>query len=206
MSLQSIIKTGAILVGVALVVISGCFLYTFYVRLQAEKCLQTMQQLRVGSSTREETQKILGRFRGFEVDGTAVINGEKYSSQTYRFENKGLHLLGIFHPARFQTGVIFRDGVVIVKSAGFLTEPFQTVGTRESVTGLLQNVSLNESPSGILVGLYDPPKKMDIFLDTRASASTRKMAYGYNLACFTSLSGCRSVYEILPSVKQQATK
>ena len=56
----------------------------------------------------------------------------------------------------------------------------------------------------MLTGVYDPPVKMEVFLDTRASGMDRKTAYAYNLGCFTTLTGCKSVYEILLTVRQQA--
>ena len=206
MAFRVLIKSGTILLVAALIAISGCVLYSYRVRWQAEKCLQAMQQLSVGSSTADDARKLLEPFHGYEADGTAMINGKTYPTQTYRFENKGIHLLWIFHPARFQTGVTFRNGIVIERGAGFLMEPFQSVGTREGVTGLLQNASLDESASGMLTWIYDPPVKMEVFLDTRASGTDRNTAYAYNLGCFTTLTGCKSVYEILPTVRQQAAK
>ncbi len=206
MNFRTIIKAGTMLLGVALIGISGCVAYSFYVRWQAEKCLETMRQLHLGSSTEEDARNVLQPFSRFKSDGTAMIHGRDYPLRTYLFRNKGLHLLGIFHPALFQAGLTFRDGVLIERSASFFQEPYHAVNTRESIAGLLQNASLNESASGMIAGVYDPPAKMDVFLDTRASDNLRKTAYEYNLACFTSLTGCSSVYEILPTVKQQAMK
>lgn len=206
MSFRVFIRTGVVLLGVALIGVTGCISYSCYIRWQAERCLKAVQQLQVGSSTDEDVRKVLEPFRRFERDGTAMIYGRDYPLRTYLFKNNGFHLLGIFHPTLFQASLTFRNGVVIERGVSFYQEPHHSVGTRESITGLLQNTSLDESSSGILVGVYDPPQKMDVFLDTRASDTARKTAYEYNLACFTSLSGCRSVYEILPSVKQQAAK
>jgi hypothetical protein len=206
MNFRSISKAGTVLVGTALIAISGCVLYSFYVRSQAERCLKAVQQLHLGSSTEADAGKALGAFGRFERDGTAMILGKDYPLHTYRFKNNGFHLLGVFHPALFQASLTFKNGVLIERSASFFQEPYHTVITRESMAGLLQNASLDENPSGMIAGVYDPPAKMDVFLDTRASDTDRKAAYEYNLGCFTSLSGCRTVYEILPTVKQGATK
>ncbi len=206
MNLRSISKAGTVLVGAALIAISGCILNSFYVRWQAEKCLEAARQLRLGSSTEEDARKALGAFGRFERDGTAMIQGKDYPLHTYQFKNNGFHLLGVFHPALFQASLTFKDRILIERSASFFQEPYHTVNTRESMAGLLQNASLDESPSGMIAGVYDPPAKMDVFLDTRASDTDRKAAYEYNLGCFTSLSGCRTVYEILPAVKPRVTK
>lgn len=206
MNLRAIFKVGTALAGVALIAISGCVLYSFYVRWQAEKCLEAVQQFHLGSSTEKDAHQALGAFGRFEKDGTAMILGKDYPLHTYQFKNNGFHLLGVFHPALFQASLTFKDGVLIERSASFFQEPYHQVITRESIAGLLQNASLDESPSGMIAGVYDPPAKMDVFLDTRASDTDRKAAFEYNLGCFTSLTGCKSVYEILPTVKQQAMK
>ena len=206
MKLRTIARTSVALVGVALLVVSGCVLYSFYIRWQAEKCLDAMRGLNVGSATQQEVHEALRAFHGFETDGTATIHGKEYPTYTYRFDNTGFHLLRVFHPARFGMGFTFRDGVVIEKGAGFLQEPFHTANTQESLPGLLHNSSLEESASGMTVGIYDPPVRMEVLLDTRASETSRKEAYDYNLACFTSLRGCESIYEILPYVKQKSAK
>jgi len=155
-----------------------------------------------GSSSLAEADKLLQPFRGFEVDGTATIFGADYPLHTYQFKNNGMHLLGIYRPTLFQAGLTFRDGIVIERSAGLFQEPDYSVGTRESLAGLLQNTSLDESASGMIAGVYDPPTRMDVFLDTRASKTTLKDAYDYNLSCFTSLKGCRNVYDMLPGMRQ----
>jgi hypothetical protein len=181
-------------------------LYSFYIRWQAEKCLAVMRGLNVGSTTKQEAHEALRAFHGFETDGTATIDRKDYPTYTYRFDNTGFHPLRLFHPTRFGMGLTFRDGVIIEKGAGFLQEPFHTANTQESLPGLLHNSSLEESTSGMIVGIYDPPVRMEVLLDTRASETSRKEAYEYNLACFTSLRGCESVYEILPNVKQKNAK
>ena len=197
---RAITRASFVILGTTLAGISGCVFYSFFIRWEAEKCLEVVQQLHVGSTTEQDARKAMRPFRQFETDGTTRIEGKDYPTYTYQLENHGNHLLGIFHPARFQTGLTFRDGVLIERGAGFLTEPFLAVNTRESITGLLQNSSLDENASGVTIGVYDPPLKMDIFLDTRASTATQKAAYGYNLACFTYVRGCQDVHEILPEL------
>lgn len=206
MNVRTIIKTSASVLGLLLISLSACISYSFYVSRKAEKCLTALQQLRLGSSTEEEALQALQPFQRFEVAGTATIDGKDYSRRVYLFKNDGLHLLGIFHPALFQVSLTFRDRVVFERSASFYQEPSHEVITRESIAGLSQNPNLAEYSSGMMVGVYDPPVRMDIFLDTRASAADRKAAYQFNLACFSSLHGCSSVYEILPGVKQQHAK
>lgn len=206
MTFRTTVRLGILLLGIALVAVSGCVLYSFHIRWEAAKFLRVMQQLRVGSATREEARIALEPFHKYEIGGTAMINGKTYRTQIYRFENTGVHLLGIFHPSRFQGGVTFGDGIVIEKGCGFLTEPFRSVTTREWATRLIKDSALDDSQSGMLVGVYDPPVRMAVSLDARASDADRSAAYEYSLDCFTSLTGCQSVYEILPAVKQQATR
>jgi hypothetical protein len=206
MLLRALIKIGLLLLVIALLGISGCVLYSFHARRQAQKCLELVRQLDVGSSTAAEAATALKAFRKFETDGTAMIGGQSYPIRTYRIENSGFHLPWILHRARFQTGLTFRDGVLVARGVGFVQEPFLLVSTRESVAGLLPNPSRDEASSGMTVGVYDPPLKMDVVLDSHASAAAHKAAYQYNLACFTSLRACQSVYEILPTIKQQGLR
>jgi hypothetical protein len=203
---RAIAKVGTPLLGVvALIGIAGCVLYTFQIRWQAESCLNAIRQLHVGSSTQEDARKALEPFHRFETDGVAHFYKDRsrfdYPTYTYRIENRGFHLLAIFNPAMFGAGVIFRDGIVISKGAGFMQEPFHMVNTRETVPGLMQNSSLDSNPTGMIVGRWDPPLKLNVDLDTRASEADRKAAFEYNLGCFTSILGCRSFHKILPGVK-----
>jgi hypothetical protein len=195
-------KPAAILVGsVALIGIFGCILYSFYIRWQAEACLNAIRQLHVGSSTMEDARKLFAPFQRYETDGTADIAGKEYPTHTYLIGNTGVHLLGIFHKAGLGAGVTFRDGVVISKGAGFFQEPFYSVHARESIVGLSPDPSVDETASGMIEDGEDSSPTMRVLLDTRASEKDRKAAFDYNLGCFTSLIGCRSVYEILPGVK-----
>jgi hypothetical protein len=198
---RNIFKAGAIVLCAILMGISGCVLRSLWVRWQSQKCLDTVRRFQVGLTTEQDAENKMTPFREFEVDGKTTVNGKDYLTRTYRFQNSGFHLLRIFHPSIFQTGLIFGDGVVVEKGAGFLTEPFLAVNTRESITGFLQNSSLDANDSGVLVGIYEPPVKMDVFLDTRAAKTKQKAAFGYNLSCFTTPLGCKNIYEILPEVK-----
>jgi hypothetical protein len=141
------------------------------------------------------------------VDGTARIYGSEYPFHTYQFKNSGNHLLGLFHPTYFQVGLTSRpDGVVIEMSAGLSQLPYHIVGTRESIVESQHIQALRESASGIVVNVFDPPLRMNVSLTPRASDEVRKSAYGYDLACFTAVHGCQTVYELLPTVKQYTAK
>jgi hypothetical protein len=201
-------KSGALLLGVlALIGIAGCVLYTFHVRFQAESCLNSVRQIHVGSSTQDEVRKTLDAYRCFETDGTAMISGKDYHTYSYLIKNSGFHLLKVFHPTQFGVSLTFLDGVVVEKYVILIREPFHlVVDTRETITGLMQDYLLSENPSGMLVGEWDPPSRMDVHLDARASEADRKAAFDYNLGCFTSVFGCRSVYKILPGVEHHGMK
>jgi hypothetical protein len=184
-----------------------CILYSCYVRCEAERCFRIFSRFRTGSSTIEEATKALRPFRCFEVDGTARLYGSDYPLHTYLFKNEGTHLLGIFHPTYFQVGLTSRpDGVVIEMSASLFQMPFHSVTTRESIVESQHIQALHDSSSGMIVSVFDPPMKMNVSLNPLASDVVRKSAYGYDLACFTALHGCQTVYEILPTVKQHITK
>jgi hypothetical protein len=189
------------------VCISTCVLYSYYVRWEAERCLRIFSAFRTGSTTIEEATKALKSFSRFEVDGTARIYGSDYSLHTYQFKNSGNHLLGIFHPTYFQVALTPRqDGVIIEMSAGLSQLPYHTVGTNESIIESQHIQTLRESASGIVVGLFDPPLRMRVSLTPRASDDVRRSGYGYDLACFTALHGCQTVYALLPTIKQYITK
>lgn len=212
MNYRVIAKASALFLGgIILIGMCGCIFYSFRIRWQAQACLDALQKLHVGTSTMEDARKVLAPFHRFEKDGTTSISGKEYPIHTYSIDNKGFHLLGIFSPTRFGTGLIFRNGIVIDKGAGFTQENripkvSYIVRTRETVPGLMQNFSLESNPSGMIVGVWDPSSKLDVFLDTRASEADRKAAYNYNLGCFTSIFGCRGVYQILPGVEHYGAK
>ncbi len=207
MNCRVIAKAGALFLGgAALIGISGCVLYSFQMRWKAEACLRTIRELHVGSTTQEDALKAMEPFRRFEIVGTATFDGKDHPNYAYWITNKGFHLLGLFYPSSLTANLIFRDGVLVWRSAALLQEPYHVVGTRETITDLLQNVPLNESPSGMFVDVWDPPLRMEVFLDSRASEASRNAAYDYNLGCFTSVLGCHSIYKILPGVKQSDAK
>jgi hypothetical protein len=187
--------------------ISACVFYSYYVRWEADRCLQIFSQFRTGSTTIEEASKALGPFGRYEVDGTAREFGSDYSLHTYLFKNSGNHLLGLFKPTYFQVGLTFRsDGVVIERSASLFQAPYRSVVTLESIVESEHIQALHDSASGMIVSVFDPPLKMSVLLNPRASDAVRKSAYDYNLGCFTSVFGCRSVYKMLPGVEHYGTK
>jgi hypothetical protein len=207
MNVRALIKASSLILGAAaLIGASGCVAYSYLMQWQAESCLKTILQLDVGSSTQVDALKAMKPFRRFEIVGTASFGGGNHPNYAYWITNNGFHLLGIFYPSRFSANLIFRDGIVVWRSAAFVQEPYHVVGTRETITGLLQDISLNENPTGMMVSVWDPPSRMDVDLDARASEADRKAAYDYNLGCFTSVFGCRSVYKILPGVKKPDAK
>jgi hypothetical protein len=141
------------------------------------------------------------------VDGTAREFGSDYPLHTYLFKNSGNHLLGLFKPTYFQVGLTSRpDGVVIEMSASLFQAPYPSVVTRESIIESEHIQALRDSASGMIVSVFDPPLKMNISLNPRVSDAVRKSAYDYNLGCFTSVFGCRSVYKILPGVEHREAK
>jgi hypothetical protein len=169
--------------------------------------LRIFNRFRTGSTTIEEVTKALSPFGRFEVDGTARIYGSDYSLHTYLLKNDGNHLLGLFQPTYFQVGLTSRqDGVVIEMSASLSQMPYRSVTTSESIIESPHNQTLHNAASGIIVSVFDPPQRMDVSLNPGAPNEVRKSAYSYDLACFTALHGCQSVYEILPAVKQYVTK
>jgi len=162
--------------------ISTCVLYSYYVRWEAERCLRIFSQFRTGSTTIEEATKALGPFSRYEVDGTAREFGSDYTLHTYLFKNSGYHLLGLFKPTYFQVGFTFRsDGVVIERSASLFQVPYCSVGTLESIVLSEHIQALHDSASGMIVSVFDPPSKMHVSLNPRASDAVRKSAYDYDL-------------------------
>jgi len=141
------------------------------------------------------------------VDGTSREFGSDYSLHTYQINNSGNHLLGIFKPTYFQIGLTYRpDGVVIEMSASLSQMPYRSVVTIESIIRSEHIQALHDSTSGVIVNVFDPPLKMNVSLNPRASDADRKAAFDFNLGCFTSVFGCRSVYKILPGVEHHEAR
>jgi len=205
-------KLSAIVAGLtALMLICVCVSLSFWVRLQAEECLHALQQIKVGESKEADVRKILEPFAKYEKEGTASILGKDYPLRAYWIENKGPHLIGVFSPARFGAGVIFRDGVVVDKGAGFtqydrLSRVDYFVHTRESVPGFMHKESLDESPTGVAIDKWEPPLQLGVFIDTRASRNANEAAFDFDLRCFTTFLGCRNLHEILPRMNEQMVK
>lgn len=195
-------------VTVALVALmTTCVFYSYYVRWEAERCLRIFSRFRTGSTTVEEANEALRPFSRFEVNGTARVYGSDYSLRTYLFKNDGIRLLGLFHATYFQVGLTSRqDGVVIEMSASLFQAPYRSVVTRESIVESQHIQALRDSASGMIVSVFDPPVRMNVLLNPRASDEVRKSAYGYNLTCFTALHGCQALSELLPTVTQPITK
>lgn len=207
MKIRGIIKLGAIALCIgAIIGACGCVFRSFQVRGEAEACLSAIRQIRVGSSTVKNADEVLQSLRKYEKDETQLIDGGKYLTYSYRFENKGAHLLGIIHPTGFEASLVFHDGVVVARGAGFIQDPFHMVNSHESTAGLFHNQLLDQSTVGVFVDETDPPYRIEVFINSRASETDRKAAFDYNLSCFTSVIGCRSLDQILPGAKQMKTK
>lgn len=207
MNIRRIIKFGVIALCIgAIIGACGCVFHSFQVRGEAEACLSAIRQIRVGSSTVKNADDALQSFREYKKDETQLIDGGPYLIYSYRFENKGSHLLGILHPTGFKASLVFHDGLVVARGAGFIQDPFQMVDTHESIIGLFHNQSLDESASGVFVNGSDPSYRTEVFINSRASEADHRTAFDYNLSCFTSVIGCRSLDEILPGAKQMETK
>jgi len=201
------VKFGVLALCIGVVVgACGCVFHSFHVRREAEACLSAIRQIRVGSSTVESADDALQPLRKYEKSETQQIDGERYLTYSYRFENNGLHLLGLFRPTGFEASLVVHDGLVVARGAGFIQDPFQMVNSHESIIGLFRNQLLDQSTSGVHVDGTDPPYRTEVFINSRASEADRKAAFDYNLSCFTSVTGCRSLDEILPGAKQMKTK
>ncbi len=223
MNVRVIVKVGTILLGViALIGIGGCVCNSFRVRWQAEACLNLIRLLHVGSSTMEDANMLLKPFNRIEKDGTASIYGKPYQAYSYTthsyavhsylIENKGLHLLGIFPRTHFEITLFFGDGLLVGKGASFAQDRYMpkaatySADSLETIPGLMSDVPLAENPSGMILRSSGTPFRLEVLLDARASEADRKAAFDFDLGCFTSVFGCRSVYEILPGVEHHGAK
>lgn len=192
------------IVKVALIVFVGLGLasgaYSYYMRQQAESCLSVIKSLRLGSECLSESREKLARFKKFETQGVTNINGKNYQTWVYRFENRPSTFWGIFRPARFETGMTFDSAALVAVGAGMAQRDSLMVGTQETIFGLLGNKALDDNGRGMIIGLYDPPSRMNVILDSRASEKNRELAFSYKFHCFTSILGCRDGREILPQI------
>jgi hypothetical protein len=59
--------------------------------------------------------------------------------------------------------------------------PYCSVGTLESIVLSEHIQALHDSASGMIVSVFDPPSKMHVSLNPRASDAVRKSAYDYDL-------------------------
>jgi hypothetical protein len=188
-------------IGAGLVAAASFAICSFRVRWEAERCLNAAMRLHVGLSKLNDARKIMEPFRQFETDRAAMIDGRSCQYFTYRLENRGPHLLGLHRPTQFAASLVFCGQNLVERDASFIDQGSLIVGTKETIIGFRKTTYPAESPSGMFVGVYDPPSRMDVFLDTRASESDRESAYAYNLGCFTAILSCQSVHQVLPRVK-----
>jgi hypothetical protein len=187
---------------VALSLVATSVIRAYWIRSEAEGCLVSIQKIKVGSSTIHDVQVLMGPYRKSEDERTVTFHGKVYTTHQYQFISNGPLLIGLFHPAMFTAGFDVENEVVISKNVGFGEEPYRQVSTSESMTeGFMHDTNLDGQASWIFVALYDPPVKMHVGLDERASDADRQAAFDYDLGCFTKLWGCWSVHDILPAVK-----
>ena len=178
----------------------GCVGYTRYLRFCAQYCLEKVGRLQIGTTTLQDAERALWPLRRFESLGNFNTHRGELPYYTYLFKNSGLHLLGVYQPTLFQIGLIYRNGILVEKIVSLSQgSPNVTASTRESEVGFLQNAALDRARSGIVVGIYSPPSRMQIIFDERASERDRRDAFRYDLGCFTAVLGCRTVHRLLPT-------
>jgi hypothetical protein len=187
---------------IAVIVCVVCYIQAYNVRALAQECLNDTQRLRLGSSSRPEVERTFAKFSKFRRDGLLSTKKNDFPTREYLIINRGMHLSNFLRSSGFYVSLTFDHDILIMKGAGFAEGISPSVSTRAWSIRAVQESGLDRSPRKLIVRERGPGQRIDVELDDQTSEADQGAAFDYNLGCFTSLLGCRTVYDVLPGLHQ----
>lgn len=177
-------------------------LESFYERFQASELIAALSEIRVGYTTKDQVRQITRPFSFFRDHNDDKAESEAISSDSYTFRNRAF---AFFHlaPATFVWASIeFKNNVAVRKSAQYYEAPRCSGSVTESVKydePLVSNEDVDRSGRHIYVSSSTPSPVfiMKVRDDLTVPLTRRQLDWQIDLACMTTIGGCRDPRKVL---------
>lgn len=204
----------------AFVLIVGAPVLLFFLvarpRANASRLLKRLANVEVSRSHFQQVEKLAGQFSGF-----STCSGDNC---VFQFQNIWLHRLHLAPVTEFTVlarrsglatdpgggevgaldlAMLVRSDSGAITSAMVFDRPLIDPGPRAATPGATPNASFDAS---ITFDAQGRAGRTIVLLAPTASARQRLRARAFNLACLTSLGGCKTSRDLLPGIWQGARR